>query len=76
MALAYAVVQLNTGVAVKFTVILLGSLVASVLVYEAVVRRLPVARFLFGMKPLRRTAARQATPQGALPAPAETGAAS
>jgi glucan biosynthesis protein C len=37
----------------KYAVISLGSLVATLLLYDIGVRRTPVTRFLFGMKPTR-----------------------
>jgi glucan biosynthesis protein C len=54
VAVAFLVVQLQVGVALKFAAILIGSLVATVLIYEVALRRVRVARFLSGMKPLPR----------------------
>ena len=39
----------------KYLIIMLSSFIACVLLYEYVVRRVNVVRFLFGMKPLRRS---------------------
>ncbi len=49
MLIGFFVVQWPTGVAAKFFIIVLLSLVASVVVYELLVRCLKVLRVLFGM---------------------------
>ena len=54
VAVAFLVVRVDAGAGVKFVAVLFGSLLATVLLYELVVRRVGVTRFLFGMKPLRR----------------------
>jgi peptidoglycan/LPS O-acetylase OafA/YrhL len=53
---AFVVVRWEAGVAVKFTAVLLLSLLVTMLAYELAVRRADLPRFLFGMKPLRRAA--------------------
>jgi glucan biosynthesis protein C len=49
--IGYYVVQWGVDVLVKYAVIVAGSFAASALVYDVVVRRTNVTRFLFGMKP-------------------------
>jgi glucan biosynthesis protein C len=51
---AWWVVTWDAGVPVKFTVIAVASLLLTIGVYEAAVRRWSVTRFLFGMKPKRK----------------------
>jgi glucan biosynthesis protein C len=51
VAIAFYVVQLKAGALPKFLVICVVSLVLTVLLYDLVVRRVNVIRFLFGMKP-------------------------
>ena len=50
VALGFFVVQLKTAMLLKFLIIVLGSLVATVGLYDLVVRRTNITRFLFGMK--------------------------
>ena len=51
VAIGFYVVQWKAGALPKFIVICLVSLVLTVLLYDLVVRRVDVIRFLFGMKP-------------------------
>jgi hypothetical protein len=51
--IGYYVVQWNIGVLPKFLIISLSSLAIVMLVYELVIRRIAVVRFLFGMKAKR-----------------------
>jgi peptidoglycan/LPS O-acetylase OafA/YrhL len=51
MILAYWVLSWNIGVAAQFVVIVLTALAASVGIYEFIIRRTNVTRFLFGLKP-------------------------
>jgi glucan biosynthesis protein C len=51
--IAWLVVRGSVGIPIKFTVIALDSLVASLLVYHLCVRPWNLMRFLFGMKPKR-----------------------
>jgi glucan biosynthesis protein C len=53
----FYMVQWNADVLVKFLVIAVCSLVAIIGLYDLLVRRTNVTRLLFGMKPMRRTAA-------------------
>jgi len=50
IAIGYYVVGRNWPAAVKFWIIFLGSLTATLLVYELLVRRIGVLRVLFGMR--------------------------
>ncbi len=50
VAIGYYVIQWNMGVAAKFLIIAAMSLAGSLLLYELVVRRTRLTRFLFGMK--------------------------
>ncbi|MDR9459179.1 MAG: acyltransferase [Dehalococcoidia bacterium] len=49
--IGFYVVQWDIAVAAKFTVIVTLSLASTVLIYDLVVRRTAITRFLFGMKP-------------------------
>lgn len=60
VVIGYYVVRSNAGVAVKFLVIAATSLVISIAIYDLVVRRTNLTRFLFGMKSLPRPAAQPA----------------
>jgi glucan biosynthesis protein C len=50
VVIGYYVVQWNAGVAPKFLVIAFGSLTGTIALYDLVVRRTRVTKFLFGMK--------------------------
>ena len=52
--IGFFVVGWETGVLVKFVTIMVASLVATVLVYDLVVKRINVVRFLFGMGPKKK----------------------
>ena len=51
MLVALFVIRLQTSIAVKFTLIVLLTTALSLAVYDLVVRRIGLLRFLFGMKP-------------------------
>ena len=51
VGIGYHVVRWNTGEIEKFTVITAASLAATLCLYDLFVRRTPVTRILFGMKP-------------------------
>lgn len=53
---AYIIVHWNVGSIAQFLLISLASLVATLALYELLIRRNPVMRWLFGMKPLKRRA--------------------
>ena len=52
VAIGFYVVQLEAGVLPKFVLVAAGSLAATVVLYDLIVRRNNVTRFLFGMKPI------------------------
>ena len=62
VAVAFVVVRWEAGVALKFAAILCVSLLVTMLIYELAIRRVGATRFLFGMKPLRRTARASGVP--------------
>ncbi|MFF5342188.1 acyltransferase [Streptomyces althioticus] len=66
VAFAYGVVGRAAPAPVKYAVIVAASLVTVVLLYELGVRRWAVTRWLFGMRPAPRAAAR---PKGGRPPP-------
>jgi glucan biosynthesis protein C len=51
VVIGYAVVALPIGMAAKFAVILVSSVLVTLVVYHLLVRRFALLRFLFGMKP-------------------------
>jgi surface polysaccharide O-acyltransferase-like enzyme len=51
VAIAYFVLAWPVGGGIHFCLIALGSLAATLLLYDLGVRRAPVTRFLFGLKP-------------------------
>ncbi|MEU9350334.1 acyltransferase family protein [Streptomyces griseoloalbus] len=55
VAFAYGVVGRSAPMAVKYAVIVAASLAVILVLYEYGVRRSAVTRFLFGMRPVRRT---------------------
>lgn len=55
LLVGYVVVQWNAGMFIKFIVVTIGSLILTVGLYEFLVRRLPFMRYIFGMKPLKRS---------------------
>lgn len=54
VVIGYYVVRWNMGVTGKFLVITTASLAATVLIYDAFVKRVGFMRFLFGMRPKKR----------------------
>jgi hypothetical protein len=52
VAVAYQVVRWDAPLPVKYLVLATASLVLTVAVYDLLVRRTPVTRFLFGMRRL------------------------
>jgi hypothetical protein len=53
MAIAFYVVQWDTGIPLKLLTVVAGSFVVTLGIYELLVRRVGPLRALFGMKPLR-----------------------
>jgi peptidoglycan/LPS O-acetylase OafA/YrhL len=54
VVIGFYVVQWSAGVSVKYVTILVASFVATVILYDLLVRRTNVTRFLFGMRPLKK----------------------
>jgi surface polysaccharide O-acyltransferase-like enzyme len=52
--IGFYVIQFHIGVFSKYFAILLSSFICTLLVYDVVVKRIPVIRFLFGMRPRSR----------------------
>lgn len=65
--LAFYIVQWGVNLWFKFIVLAVGALVMSLLLYDVVVKRTNLTRFLFGMKPLKRSAAITALPFHPMP---------
>ena len=59
VVIAFFVVQWSADALLKFSVIVTCSLVATVVIYDLLVRRTNATRFLFGMKPKPRIAVPQ-----------------
>lgn len=57
LGLGYSVVQWSIPDLLKYVIILTGSFAATMALYEFVIRRVNVLRFLFGMKPLPKETA-------------------
>jgi peptidoglycan/LPS O-acetylase OafA/YrhL len=55
VAIAFYVIQWQAGIPVKLLTVVLGSFVATLAIYELVIRRLGPLRTLFGMKAQART---------------------
>lgn len=52
--LAYYVIQWNIPVVIKFLILSTATLTICVLIYDLLIKRNNITRFLFGMKPLDR----------------------
>jgi len=48
--IGYYVVQWNTGILIKYVTILVAAIVVSTIIYDLLVKRTNVTRFLFGMR--------------------------
>jgi glucan biosynthesis protein C len=55
IVIGFYVVQWNTNIGVKFLTIMTTSFIAIMLIYEFLVKRFNILRFLLGMRPKRRT---------------------
>jgi peptidoglycan/LPS O-acetylase OafA/YrhL len=66
VAIAFYVVQWQVGIPVKLLTVVLGSFVASIALYELVIRRIGPLRILFGMKAAAKPLTVQ--PQESIPA--------
>jgi glucan biosynthesis protein C len=60
--IAYYVVRWNAGVLVKFAIIVAASLAVTVVLYDVVVKRTNVTRFLFGMR-IKKTPEKEPAPR-------------
>ena len=65
MAIAFYVVQWDAGIPVKLLTVVAGSFVATLAIYELVIRRIGPLRALFGMKVRPKAPAAQAQPAAA-----------
>ena len=63
--LGYFIIQLHTGIAAKFALLLPIAVASTMIVYHVGVRPVPILRALFGMRP-QQTGSRATA--GALPA--------
>lgn len=52
--IGYYVIRWNAGVLVKFLAVVLASLALTTLIYDILVKRTNITRFLFGMRPRKR----------------------
>ena len=59
LVIGYYIVQWDTGVIPKFFAVAVGMFAITAVLYEVVVRRFAVTRFLFGLKPKPKVAAAQ-----------------
>jgi hypothetical protein len=53
LAIGFYVVQFNMSIGAKFLVIVISSFITIIALYDLLVKRINVLRFLFGMKPIR-----------------------
>ena len=51
IAIGFHVMKWNTGVMPRYLTLVVATVIATTVVYDLVVRRMRVTRFLFGMKP-------------------------
>jgi len=65
ISIGFYVVQWNTGIGLKYLIISTTSFIVIMLIYEFLVRRINVLRFLFGMR-LVRPKKKQSTPEVAV----------
>jgi glucan biosynthesis protein C len=50
VVLGYYIVKLNAGIGIKYAMTVIGTFLITLVLYEFIVRRTRIARFLFGMK--------------------------
>ncbi|ETI68965.1 acyltransferase family protein [Neobacillus vireti] len=55
VVISYYVIRLDMRVPAKFTLIMLSTLIASLLIYELIIKRMGMTRFLFGVKTKKTT---------------------
>jgi len=65
VVLGFAIVRLEFGIATKFTMLLFASIALTLAVYELVVRRVRIVRWLFGMRRLPKTCPLRTTARAA-----------
>jgi glucans biosynthesis protein C len=53
--IGFYVIQWNISIALKYVIIAVSSFIAIMIIYEVLVKRLNIFRFLFGMKKLKKT---------------------
>ena len=58
--IAFFIVQWAAGVAVKYLIIVAASFLVTIILYDLLVRRTNVTRFLFGMRPKKKTSSTSA----------------
>jgi peptidoglycan/LPS O-acetylase OafA/YrhL len=66
--IGYFVVQWQAGIAVKYTTILMLSVVVSTVIYDLLIKRWNIMRFLFGMRLKKKPAEAPAAPVGGMTA--------
>ena len=54
LAIGFHVIQLAIPLSLQYVIIVVGSFAVTMALYELLIKRLNVLRFLFGLKPLRR----------------------
>ena len=63
VAIAFIAVQWAAGVTVKYLIIAAGAYLGTIILYDLLVRRTNVTRFLFGMRPLKRESSAAPAPR-------------
>jgi glucan biosynthesis protein C len=61
--IAYFIVQWATGVTAKYLIIAVAAYLATIILYDLLVRRTNVTRFLFGMRPLKQRSPEKPSPR-------------
>lgn len=54
ISIAYPILKLDLGVPVKFLIISTASIISCIAIYDLLIKRIGLLRFLFGMRPQRR----------------------
>jgi glucan biosynthesis protein C len=62
VAIAFYIVRWNIGIMAKFWIISTAALIATIALYELLIRRFNIPRFLFGLKPIPRQSIEPAMP--------------
>jgi hypothetical protein len=58
VCIGYGIVQLQSGIPLKYALLLVSAFAVTLAAYEFIVKRLPVLRFAFGMSPLPKRGSR------------------